>query len=186
MKQKYYSLAEAAHWIAFRKTDLSLDYIYAHAQEVSDAKDILFDALLKQQIRITSDAGPIIFRESYILDFEFNTIIPPFSCPHELSAPRNNIKISAADMHREFPLVVTGSKIETGYSAPYLEVAIAAINRLGITNDNQPLKKNINDTIKAELASRNLPCSDRKVEALATMIRLPETEKGGNRRLKNN
>lgn len=55
---------------------------------------------------------------------------------------------------------------------------------MGITKDNQPLKKNMIDAIKKELGNRNLPCSNRKAEEIATLIRLPELEKGGNRRFK--
>ena len=188
MKQKYYTLAEAALWIAFKDTEKTLDYVYKHWPLVQEAQNIILpNVLTTGRIHITSDqTNNIIFRDSYMLDFDRNMIHPPFGGVYELTTPQTNVKISVADMHREFPLVITGTKIETDYSAPYLEVATAVINRLGITNDNQPLKKNITDTIKEELINRNLPFSDRKVDALATMIRLPEVEKGGNRRVKNN
>ena len=182
MTDDYYTLADAALWIAFRDMDKPLDYILSHWDMVAHARDIILpNALLSGRIHISSNqTDNIIFRELYQLDFDRNMIFVPSGGFCELTTAQSNIRISTADLHKEFPIsTVTGTKIETGYTAPYLDVANAVINRIGITADNQPPKKNITDIIKDELTKRHLPCSNRKAEEIATLIRLPEREKGG-------
>ena len=188
MTDDYYTLPEAALWIAFRDTDKTLQYILSHWHEVAHAREIILpNALLSGRIHVSSNqTDNIIFRDLYQLDFDRNRIYTPSGGFCELTTAQSDIKISVADMHREFPMEITDTKIETGYSSPYIDVAIAVINRLGITETNQPLKKNLVDIVKEELTKRNLPCSDRKASEIATLIRRPELEKGGNRRFKNN
>lgn len=124
MTDDNYTLREAALWIAFRDTNKPLDFVYKNWSLMREAQEtILYNALLMGRIHISSDQTEnIIYRWSYLLDFE-NNMIRPQTVFNELSAVQTNIKISVSDMHREFPAKPTDAKIETGYTAPYLEVA---------------------------------------------------------------
>lgn len=62
-----------------------------------------------------------------------------------------------------------------GYSTPYIDLMIKAIKELKISNNNQPLKKNILEWFNEQ----NMDLSKREKDALATFIRLPEMKKGG-------
>lgn len=68
------------------------------------------------------------------------------------------------------------------YTTPYLELMQAAINRFGLTEENQSKKENLSDwfleqPIEGERISRNL------ADAMATLIRLPSAQRGGAKRV---
>jgi hypothetical protein len=70
----------------------------------------------------------------------------------------------------------------TGYTTPYLELMRAAIAQFGITETRQDKKENIVDwlltkEIDGEPISRNL------ADAMATLIRLPSSQRGGAKRI---
>ena len=58
-----------------------------------------------------------------------------------------------------------------------------AINNCGITNDNQPVIKILVDWFQQRKISGK-PISLRMAQSMATLIRLPEMQKGGNRSVK--
>lgn len=68
------------------------------------------------------------------------------------------------------------------YTTPYLELMQAAIDRFGLTEENQSKKENLSDwfleqPIEGERISRNL------ADAMATLIRLPSAQRGGAKRV---
>jgi hypothetical protein len=67
---------------------------------------------------------------------------------------------------------------EENYSSPFMELMIKCIKELKITSDNQPKKETLVDWFMRELKSIEAP-SKNKAEMMATLVRLPEAQKGG-------
>lgn len=101
----------------------------------------------------------------------------------------DKIEISTDDLMNVYPVNLNSnvqkSEIidEGAYTTVYLEIMKSVIKDLNITKDNQPVKKELIYRISEEAKKRNIEVSDRKVEYLATFIRLPEMEEGGARKL---
>ena len=53
-----------------------------------------------------------------------------------------------------------------------------------VTAENQPLAKNLQEDIKKEAKVLNIKISNKLKEAISTILRLPETHKGGLRKSK--
>lgn len=70
--------------------------------------------------------------------------------------------------------------LESAYISPYMRLMVEAIKTLEISDDNQPIKKQIVSWLKAQTIE-GVALSDREAEYLATFIRLPIYKKGGNR-----
>lgn len=68
--------------------------------------------------------------------------------------------------------------IENRYSTPYMEIMVEVINELKITDTNQPLKKILTDVIIQKMTEHGLRPSQSLAEYMATIIRLPESQKG--------
>lgn len=68
--------------------------------------------------------------------------------------------------------------IESRYSTPYMEIMAEVINEFKITNTNQPLKKILTDAIMKKMNEYGLRPSQSLAEYMATVIRLPESQKG--------
>ena len=68
--------------------------------------------------------------------------------------------------------------IEKRYSTPYMEIMVEVINELKITDTNQPLKKILTDVIIQKMTEHGLRPSQSLAEYMATIIRLPESQKG--------
>jgi hypothetical protein len=71
---------------------------------------------------------------------------------------------------------------DTNYSTPYLDLLRAAIAEFAITEERQPKKDNLVDwfrtqTIEGEIVSENL------ASAMATLVRLPSSQRGGAKRI---
>ncbi len=67
------------------------------------------------------------------------------------------------------------------YKSPYQKFMERVIIEVGINENNQPKKTNIIDWIMKN-APRELAISQNKAQMMATFIRNPETEKGGNKK----
>lgn len=67
----------------------------------------------------------------------------------------------------------------TGYTTPYLEIALEVIEEMQITNDNQLMAKNLTKIFIQKLEQQNLPTSHRIASVLTTIIRLPKSQKEG-------
>ena len=71
---------------------------------------------------------------------------------------------------------------DTGYSTPYLDLLRAAIAEFAITEEHQPKKDNLVDwfrtkKVEGEILSENL------ASAMATLVRLPSSQRGGAKRM---
>jgi hypothetical protein len=68
------------------------------------------------------------------------------------------------------------------YVSPFVQLQLDALRHFNIDADNPPLKKQITDWLEKEAAARGIELSGRMLESLATSIRPPEAQKGGNKK----
>ena len=92
------------------------------------------------------------------------------------------IYVSADQLMTLFPHVAPPPEIERHaatpeYISPYIDLMFRAIQALGITAQNQPVKKVIEGWLIDNAPAGGL--SGRDIQAMATFIRLPEKKKGG-------
>lgn len=79
------------------------------------------------------------------------------------------------------PEVGVAGIADLGYTTPYLQLMQQAVADLGISNDNQPIKDNVVDWFRGQKIN-GVPLSDNHIRHLATFVRLPNVQKGGNRK----
>jgi hypothetical protein len=111
MKQKYYTLAEAAHWIAFGTPRPTIEQIISEQNKLQTAAQRLPAALASGTIKVfgqrdfNSDSEQITDLDYVSLDFEENTMT---ACDiFDYVA----IMIDVNDLHKAFPRSVSAQKI---------------------------------------------------------------------------
>lgn len=72
----------------------------------------------------------------------------------------------------------TNNYTKTGYTTPYIDIIFSVINEQNISNEYQSKADTLKSFIKTEMKNRGLPESDKLAGAIATIIRLPESQKG--------
>ena len=78
------------------------------------------------------------------------------------------------------PEVGAADNADTAYTTSYLDLMRRAIAELGISNDNQPKKENVMEWLRQNTGEVSL--SENHIRHLATFVRLPHSQRGGNRR----
>ena len=69
--------------------------------------------------------------------------------------------------------------ISSDYTTPYLEMMQKVIGEMGISRENQGKKEAIAALFKEKLADHKLtPPSKNLADAMATLVRLPESQQG--------
>lgn len=77
----------------------------------------------------------------------------------------------------------TTPAISSGYTTPYLEMMLEVIRELKITRENQGKKEAIAALFEEKLAGhKTTPLSQKLADAMATLVRLPESQQGRARR----
>lgn len=106
----------------------------------------------------------------------------------ELQIPFKELQEYKATMEKEIPVVDLGLDIDfsgiTSYTTPYLEIMRNVIIKEGLSADNQSKKVSLANLIEREMKKKGLPESKNLANAMATLIRLPEYQKGKARKLK--
>jgi hypothetical protein len=120
--------------------------------------------------------------DSIELHISENKISPDIFEPSYL-----NIEIAFDELEKSFPAKVELSELpksinnhaeKSGYITPYIEIMLNVIYEQKITNDNQGKKEHLKDIIAGKMAERGLDKSDNLSNAMATLIRNPESQKG--------
>jgi hypothetical protein len=70
---------------------------------------------------------------------------------------------------------------DTGYSTPYLDLLRAAIAEFAITEERQPKKDNLVDWFRTQKVEDEI-LSENLASAMATLVRLPSSQRGGAKR----
>lgn len=78
----------------------------------------------------------------------------------------------------------SGDYTKTIYTTPYLTLLNTMIKKGYVAEDKQPLADNLKEDIKKEAESANIEISDRIAGSMATILRLPEKQKGGLKKTK--
>ena len=68
--------------------------------------------------------------------------------------------------------------IGTRYSTPYMDIMVEVIKEQKINKTNQPPVKILTDIIAKKMTEHNLKASTSLASRIATIIRLPESQKG--------
>lgn len=192
MTKDYYTLQEAAEWIAFRIDGLPFEHINTDLQSLENAKATLFSALQTGRIQVSGELQEgdgfktidnIEVDEHACLDYEENSI--------DWGGERYfyGVGISIKELRKEFPPEHENYILNTltgGYMSPYMRVMVETINEFNITNENQPPKKTMQDFIEARLKYYKVRPSKNIIESIGTLIRLPEAQKGGLKALSKN
>jgi len=67
------------------------------------------------------------------------------------------------------------------YRSPYMDLMLRAVDELELSESNQPIKRNLTEWFRAQqVGGREIP--GYLAEAMATLVRLPESQRGGNRK----
>ena len=76
----------------------------------------------------------------------------------------------------DFPATPT---VSSGYTTPYLEMMLEVISALGISKENQVKKEAVTALFAKKLIDHKLtPPSQKLADAMATLVRLPESQQG--------
>ncbi len=89
--------------------------------------------------------------------------------------------------HSDLLATINGEKINeeiqsaasAGYESPYLRFAREASQKLGLKEAEKVPKDHITTWLRKNWPRELGPCSNRKIDAMATFLRRPEDEKGG-------
>jgi hypothetical protein len=91
-----------------------------------------------------------------------------------------NIVIDFAELQRELP--DTDAPLVRhaigAYTTPYINIMLEVIAEQEIANDNQSKKELLKNIIADKMAVAGLDKSDKIADAMATIIRMPESQKG--------
>lgn len=72
-------------------------------------------------------------------------------------------------------------RAERPYTTPYLDLMQRAITELGITAEQQPKKETVMEWFRQQEIDQRAP-SENHIRHMATFVRRPDTQKGGNRK----
>ncbi len=95
-----------------------------------------------------------------------------------------DIKEILSPENQEDIATTLSAPVTNGYTTPLLTLIQTMIEKGYVSQDNQPLAKNLQEDIKKEAEAANIPISKRIVESMTTILRLPETQKGGCKKMK--
>ena len=95
---------------------------------------------------------------------------------------RGDIAIDAIELKRFFMCSCHDCKTKA-YSTIYLDIMYDVITRLDIRDDNQPTKKLIEAAIAEISHKKDIVLSQNSIGAMASLVRLPESRRGGNRKI---
>ena len=79
------------------------------------------------------------------------------------------------------PEVGVAEIVDAAYTTPYLELMQQAIVELGISAANQPKKNTVMEWFRGRKVG-GVPLSENHIGYLASFVRLPHSQKGGNRK----
>ena len=188
MKQNekmYYTLTEAAEWIAFRGNELTFDQKEHWADYVNANKETLLAALCSKYVTVKGDRDgdkpnrAINVRATCDLDLQGNKIVCNPGTDEQFCF--ENIRVVANQLRRFF---LCEPNRNTDYMSPYMEIMFEVIAEMGITKENQPEMRLMEPVVRRRLEAHGRTTSDRQIQSICTLIRMPEAQKGGLRPIK--
>lgn len=192
-----YTIQEAIEWIAFRKesADITAEYAISNQENLDKAFVALTKAILIHKVKVLGELS----NESHTtyLDRVVHECLGPiqelitFTDPLYIFPEQNsletddkiyrNVKILADTLKQQFPPFITKITEEVnGYTTPYMEIMLETIREEGLSTENQSKKDVLTNIIATKMAQRGLSKSEKLATAMATLIRMPESQKGRN------
>ena len=185
------SLFEAVSYIAFGTTRRKTTRCYKENEEKMDQAKL--DLLLSIQIGNvkaygTNKNGKTVKIDTFgevslnIYDNTWKSVFVSADAD-EYYQTYTDVCIDFDDLKRDFGDKsvkddTTNNYTKTGYTTPYIDIIFSVINSQNISNEYQGKVEHLKDSIKSEMRERGLPESDKLAGAIATIIRLPESQKG--------
>lgn len=190
-----YTIQEALEWIAFRKdsSEITAEYATTHQAELDKALVILTKSILMHKIRVLgelSNKSHVVYLDRVVYEHtgplqEITTLTEPlYIFPEQNSLETDdsiyrNIQILADILKQQFPPLTTRvSEALQGYTTPYIEIMMETIREEKLSDENQSKKDVLTTIISAKMAQRGLNKSEKLATAMATVIRMPESQKG--------
>lgn len=94
-----------------------------------------------------------------------------------------NVHILSDILKQQFPPFTTRTTEGiNGYTTPYIEIMLETIREEGLSPENQSKKDVLTDIIVKKMADRSLKESVNLASAMATLIRMPESQNGRTRK----
>ncbi|MCM1294199.1 MAG: hypothetical protein NC311_01395 [Muribaculaceae bacterium] len=191
----FYTIQEAIEWIAFRKesAEVTAEYATNHRAELDKALTTLTQAILMHKVRILgelSNKSNLTYMDRIVYECsepiqEITTLTEPLDIfPEQNSLETDdyayhNIQILADILKQQFPPFTTRIPEEfKGYITPYMEIMLETIHEEKLSIDNQSKKDVLADIIAKKMAKRGLKESSNLAGAMATLIRMPESQNG--------
>ena len=197
----FYTIQEAMEWIAFRKdsSEITAEYATSHQAELDKAHLLLLKSIKMRKLRLIGQvyaasrrSAPEVFMNSDLYDyleeaqeitsFSDDTYIDPAENSLESnSLTYRNIQILTNILKKQFPPFTSQVSEEVkGYTTPYIEIMLETIREEKLSAENQSKAEALTDIIANKMAKRGLNKSEKLATAMATLIRMPESQKGRN------
>lgn len=193
--EAFYTIQEAIEWIAFRKESIEVtaEYAISHKEDLNKALGALTKAILMHKVRIFGEQSNKPYTP--YLERVVNACLGPnqeittFTAPLDIFPEQNsletddatydNVKILTDTLKQQFPPVTTRPKEKAeGYITPYMEIMLETIQEEGLSTENQSKKDVLTDIIVKKMADKGLKESSNLASAMATLIRMPESQNG--------
>lgn len=88
-----------------------------------------------------------------------------------------------ATLKKVSPLIQKKAQEKQTYTSPYIELMLEAINANHLSNTDQSKKDSLKDWF-IKNAPEGIAISDKKADMMATLVRLPESGVGGNKKIR--
>lgn len=185
------SLFEAVSYIAFGTTERKTSRFYKENEEkIEQAKSDLLLSIQIGNVKAygTNKNGKPVKIDAYgdvelsIYDNVWcSTFVTADADEHYLTYV--DVCVDFDDLKKDFGNKTTKDdktdiRTKTGYTTPYIDIIFSVINSQNISQEYQGKVEHLKDVIKTEMRNRELPKSDNLAGAIATIIRLPESQKG--------
>lgn len=199
--KNFYTIQEAIEWIAFRKesTEVTAEYATGHSADLDKAQQTLTQAITMRKVRVFGQVDgksrysemELFLRPELGNHLEYPVEITLFSSQTFISPEDNsiliddilyrNIQILTDILRKQFP-PFTPQVFEEfkGYTTPYIEIMLETIREERLSAENQSKAEALTDIIANKMAKRGLNKSEKLATAMATLIRMPESQKGRN------
>jgi len=182
-KKEYYTLQDAIEWIVFRKDskDVTAEMLNMNLNNIALAETALLNAIKSHKIQLIGqhdEYNP----EEFINCFTNAISIYPASNVVTIDHIHDymNIKIEKKAFQTQYPPATASpsSTKSNKYTTPYLEIIAEVIWEEKITNKNQSKAEVLTHIILNKMTERGLSPSKKIAEAMTSIIRLPESQKG--------
>lgn len=175
-KQILCTLSRAVDLIAFGALDMSERHCFANQAEQEKAAESLKSSIVRRVIHVFE---PSVYGNgwkeiknldnSMIMDINRSSI----GCNNEMHL---NVGVLYDEVIKCYPSIVNSDSGLNSYTTPYLDIIKEVIQQEHINNENQSKATSLASTFHNKLKLYGLPDSDKLATAMATIVRLPESQ----------